>query len=198
MPPDSLPFPPNPSQRSDVNPALPPLAAWANFYMIVGTSGAALIGIQFVVITLIADMRPRPPADSINAFGTPTVVHLAGALIVSALMSVPWTSLFPASVALSLCGFGGLAYGAIVIRRAHRQRFYQPVWDDWLWYAVLPSSFYAALAVSAIVLRSTTPLAMFVIGAAALGLLLIGIRNAWDSVIHLVVTSSHGDSNKTK
>ena len=58
--------------------ANPELAGWENFYVIVGSAGAALIGIQFVVITLIADMRPRPPADSIGAFGTPTVVHLAG------------------------------------------------------------------------------------------------------------------------
>lgn len=31
------------------------LAAWESFYVIVGSSGGALIGLQFVVITLIAD-----------------------------------------------------------------------------------------------------------------------------------------------
>ena len=33
------------------------LAAWQNFYVIVGSSAGALIGLQFVVITLIADSR---------------------------------------------------------------------------------------------------------------------------------------------
>jgi hypothetical protein len=33
-----------------------PLAGWQNFYVIVGSSAGALIGLQFVVITLIADM----------------------------------------------------------------------------------------------------------------------------------------------
>jgi hypothetical protein len=37
------------------------------------------------------------------------VVYLASALLVSAIMSVPWLSLFPTSIALALCGFGGLA-----------------------------------------------------------------------------------------
>ena len=177
--------------------ASPPLSAWGNFYVIVGSSGAALIGIQFVVITLIAAMRMRPTPDSLSAFGTPTVVHLASALLVSAVMSAPWPSLFPTSVALALCGLGGLAYGAIVIHRARRQTYYQPVWEDWLWYAILPCSVYAALALSAVFLR-TTQLAEFVIGAAALGLLLIGIHNAWDSVTHIVVTSSQDDATRTE
>ena len=30
---------------------------WQSFYVIVGSSGAALIGIQFVVMALVADMR---------------------------------------------------------------------------------------------------------------------------------------------
>jgi len=99
----------------------PTLSAWQSFYVMVGSSGAALIGIQFVVIALIANMRQRPTADTISAFGTPTVVHLVSALLVSAIMNVPWPSLFPVSIALSLCGFGGLVYCAIAIRRAHRQ-----------------------------------------------------------------------------
>jgi hypothetical protein len=59
----------------------PPLSEWQSFYVIVGSSGAALIGIQFVVMTLIANMRDRPTAESLSAFGTPTVMHLAGALL---------------------------------------------------------------------------------------------------------------------
>ena len=176
----------------------PPLSEWQSFYVIVGSSGAALIGIQFVVMTLIANMRERPTADSLSAFGTPTVVHLAGALLVSAIMSAPWPSLFPPSVALVICGSGGLAYGAVVIHRARRQMFYKPLWEDWVWYALLPCSIYAALALTAVFLRTTTHLALFVIGAAALGLLLVGIHNAWDTVTHVLVGSSHRDATKTE
>jgi hypothetical protein len=169
---------------------------WGNFYVILGSSAAALIGVQFVVVALIANMRRRITAETIGAFGTPTVVHLGGALLVSAIMSAPWPSLFPASVALAMCGLGGLGYGAIVIHRARHQTGYEPVWEDWLWYAILPCSIYAALALAALFLRTTTRLALFVIGGAALGLLLIGIRNAWDSVTHIVVGSG-GDATKT-
>jgi hypothetical protein len=173
-----------------VNESASALAAWESFYVIVGSSGAALVGIQFVVMTLIASRRQRPTAESLNAFGTPTVVHLVGALLVSAIMSAPWRSLFRASVALVICSIGGIAYGAIVIRRVRRQAYYKPVWQDWLWYALLPCGVYAALALAAAFLRTNTQPALFGIGAAALGLLLIGIHNAWDTVTHIVAPDS--------
>jgi hypothetical protein len=40
-----------------------PLVAWESFYVIVGSSGAALTGLQFVVIALIAEVRKRSTAQ---------------------------------------------------------------------------------------------------------------------------------------
>jgi hypothetical protein len=175
----------------------PRLSAWENFYVIVGSSGGALIGVQFVVITLVAGMRRRTPANTLNAFATPTVVHFSGALLISAIMSVPWRSLVPASVALAACGLGGLVYGAIVVRRTRRQMDYRPVREDWLWYAILPSTAYAALALAALVLSTTTEAALALIGATALGLLVVGIHNSWDSVTHVVTTAAEESAPKT-
>src|SRR5690242_7025114 len=114
------------------------LTKWQNFYVIVGPAGAALIGVQFVVVTLIANRSTRPTAESVHAFATPTVVHLGVVLLVSALMTAPWPSFFPASIVLATCGLGGLGYVAVVVRRARRQTRYRPVWEDWLWYAMVP------------------------------------------------------------
>ena len=174
------------------------LARWQSFYVIVGSSGAALIGVQFVVVALVANLRIRSTAESISAFGTPTVVHFGGAFLVSAIMSAPWPSVSPASVALVMCGLGGLGYGAIVIHRARRQTVYTPGWGDWLWYVMFPGSLYTALALAALVLCTTTQVALFMIGGAALGLLLIGIHNAWDTVTYIVVGGSRGNMTKTE
>jgi hypothetical protein len=46
-------------------------------------------------------------------------------------------------------------------------------------------------------LRRTPQPELFVIGASALGLLLIGIRNAWDTVTYVVVFSSEDGATKT-
>lgn len=174
------------------------LSAWDNFYVIVGSSGGALIGLQFVVMTLIAGRtRERATAAAVSAFGTPTVVHLTAALLVSAIMSAPWSSLVPLSVVLGMCGLSGLSYGAIVIRRARRQTVYDPVWQDWVWYAILPSGGYTALVVAAALLRANTLLALYLTGAAALGLLLVGIHNAWDTVTHIVMSEPGDGASKS-
>jgi len=110
-------------------------------------------------------------------------------------MSAPWVSIGALSVALGIVGLAGLGYGAIVVRRAHRQTDYAPVGEDWVWYLTLPFLSYAVLTVTAALLRTDPPHALFVIGAAALGLLLIGIHNAWDTVVHIVSTAGDDTAN---
>ena len=177
-----------------LDPAAQQLAGWQNFYVIVGSSGAALIGIQFLVIALIADMRKLAlSADTVGAFATPTVVHLGGALAISAVMSAPWSSLLAASIALALCGLGGLGYATWVTLRARRQTDYKPVWEDWIWHAFLPWSAYAAVTVGAVLLRTKTETALFVVAGGTLGLLLIAIHNAWDALTHVLVEVTRGN-----
>jgi hypothetical protein len=68
-----------------------PLNGWENFYVIVGSSAGALIGLQFVVLTLIAG-RPvaRGEAQAGAAFSTPSVVHFGIVPLLSAIISAPW------------------------------------------------------------------------------------------------------------
>jgi hypothetical protein len=44
-----------------------PLAGWDNFYVILGSSGAALTGLQFVVVALSADRRSAKDAAALVA-----------------------------------------------------------------------------------------------------------------------------------
>jgi hypothetical protein len=176
----------------DANPSI--LSGWENFYVIVGSSAAALIGLQFVVIALVKDMRTRTSAGTISAFGTPTVVHLGGALIISSVMSAPWPTLFAVSAALTLCGLVGFGYSVGVTVHARRQTGYKPVFEDWLWHVALPLSAYAAVTLAAVLLHVSARTWLFAIAGAALGLLLIAIHNAWDTVTYLVVGPSTTDT----
>src|SRR5436190_10989847 len=98
--------------------ALTPLAEWESFYVIVGSSAAALTGLQFVVIALGAEAKTLGGEQTIRAFGTPTIVHFCAALLVSAIISSPWHRLGSAAVALAACGVAGLIYTVAVIRAA--------------------------------------------------------------------------------
>ena len=64
-------------------------AGWDSFYVIVGAAAGALIGLQFVVITLIAENPPKDVVNASAAFATPTIVHFSVSLLLCALMRVP-------------------------------------------------------------------------------------------------------------
>jgi len=163
--------------------AVSPFAAWESFYVIVGSSGAALTGLQFVVVVLGAEARSIGP--EVGAFGTPTVVHFCAALLMSAILSVPWRAVSNAGLALGTVGVAGIVYMAIVIRRARRQMKYVPVLEDWLWHCAFPLIAYVTLLGAALVLWRDPPRSLLVIGATALSLLFIGIHNAWDAVTYI-------------
>jgi hypothetical protein len=166
----------------------PVLAGWESFYVIVGSSAAALTGLQFVVIALVNDVRPRGSNETIGAFGTPTVVHFCLALLTASLLSAPWRTLASPALALGATGLGGLLYTAIVIRRARRQHDYKPVFEDWLWHTILPVVAYAAIIGGAAAMVADAADALFPVAGATLLLVFIGIHNAWDTVTYITFT----------
>jgi uncharacterized membrane protein len=108
------------------------LIEWSSFYVIVGSSAGALIGLQFVVLTLI------------------------------------------------------------VARRLRLQSVYRRVFEDWLFHVMLPLVAYAMLVVSAGVAVSHARPSLFLVGAATLLLLFVGIHNAWDAVTYHVLSDKRG------
>jgi hypothetical protein len=163
------------------------LDGWENFYVIVGSSAGALIGLQFVVITLIADI-PIAGSDpqAAGAFTTPSVIHFGVVLLLSAIVSAPWNGIGMVAILWGVVGLCGLAYTVVVARRLGVQTAYKPVLEDWLFHVLLPLAAYAALAVSACAAHSLERPALFLVAAAALLLLFIGIHNAWDIVTYHV------------
>jgi len=166
---------------------LSPLAAWESFYVIIGSSAAALTGLQFVVIVLGAEVNALADATTTRAFGTPTIVHFCAVLLISAILSAPWAALTSAGVALGICGLVGVMYAVTVVRHARRQTDYKPVLEDWIWHGALPIIAYVMLLVAVFPLRLHPGPSLFVIGGTAVLLLFIGIHNAWDAVIYIAL-----------
>ena len=162
------------------------LAEWDSFYLIVGPTAGALIGLQFVVMTLLAD-RPRQPGIEVaDTFATPTVIHFGVAFLLSAIIRVPWKTVSSVAAIWGIIGLIGVAYSVVVARRMTSQSAYKPVFEDWLFHVLLPSAAYATLAISAFTSPSYTHGALFGIGASTLLLLFIGIHNSWDTVTYNV------------
>ena len=167
--------------------SLPVLNGWESFYVIVGSSGAALTGLMFVVIAIVADSPQIQDANAIKAFGTPTMVHFCVALLVAAVVSAPWHRIWSVAAAISAIGLGGIIYGCTVIARAVKQTGYKPVFQDWLWYMALPLIAHVTYVIAGLLLPRLADASLFFIGTATLLLLLIGIHNAWDTVTYIAI-----------
>ncbi|HYL89912.1 MAG TPA: hypothetical protein VEU32_14240 [Burkholderiales bacterium] len=166
---------------------MPGFHEWESFYVIVGAAAGALIGLQFVVMTLLADKPHIASPEAGAAFSTPNVVHFSAALLLSALMRIPWHGIGAAAVAWGAIGAAGLVYLVIVIRRMRSQRAYKPDWEDWIWHVLLPLGAYALLLVSALFARPDVEDALHAVAAATLLQLFIGIHNSWDAVAYHVL-----------
>jgi hypothetical protein len=163
------------------------LRGWESFYVIVGSSAGALTGLQFVVIALIAESGRRTTFGQIDAFGSPNIVHFSLVLLISSILSAPWASLAGPAWILGIVGVSGIAYTAIVLVRARRVEGYQPVLEDWIFHIVLPLLSYTVFFAAALAFIPYPTPALFMVGAANLLLLFVGIHNAWDTVTFIVV-----------
>lgn len=164
-----------------------PLSGWENFYVILGSSAGALIGLQFVVVTLMGERPGRQDMELAGAaFGTPTVVHFCVVLLLSAVINIPWRAAMPAAIIWGITGAFGIGYIAVTIRRMRIQRLYKPTRDDWWFYAILPLVGYVVLTASAWVARTDLSDALLMVAGSAVMLLLLSIRNSWDSVTYHV------------
>ena len=166
---------------------MPGFHEWESFYVIVGAAAGALIGLQFVVMTLLADKPHLASPEAGAAFATPNVVHFSAALLLSALMRVPWRSLQTAAESWGLVGLAGLVYVAIVVRRMRTQHAYRPDWEDWTYHVALPLAAYALLLVWAFRATSHEEEALMAVAAATLLQLFIGIHNSWDAIAYHVL-----------
>jgi hypothetical protein len=166
---------------------MPQLAGWETFYVIVGSSAAALTGLMFVVVTLIKESDIPRSSGTLAAFGTPTVVHFCAALVIAAVLTAPWRTPTNVAAAVGIVGAAGLIYTLMVVQRARKQTDYQAVLEDWLFHTVFPIAAYAGILIAAAVLGKDPDRSLFAIGAAVLALVLIGIHNAWDTVTYVAV-----------
>src|SRR3989441_9119671 len=119
---------------------MPDLAGWDSFYVIIGSSAAALTGLMFVVIALTGEVLATPAAiGTISAFSTPTVVHFRSGLLLATLLTTPGHTLLTLSGSTGICGIAGLRFTRWVVVQMRRQTEYTPIAEDWMWHVRMPA-----------------------------------------------------------
>src|SRR5205814_3111028 len=113
---------------------------WENYYLMVGSSAGALIGLMFVVMTLTAGRDPNELERGKRLYTSPIVWHLAVILVLSGAAAAPVmpVGLFAAvAVGLGLLGIMLGIRSAVGISRVPNSadRTF-----DAVWYGVAPGA----------------------------------------------------------
>jgi hypothetical protein len=174
---------------------------WETFYLLTGTSAAALVGVMFIVTTLTIEIGTEQVNRGIAVYENPIIFHLCATLVASALAIVPDTLLTEVAILLVALGIAGIVYSALTLwRTLETTEFYEPTLSDRIFYGLLPCLLYVLMTAGAVALLMGSDFAAEAIRAAALLLLLTSIRNAWDMATFVVrytrATRDNGEGKK--
>lgn len=171
------------------------LSSWSNFFVIIGSAAGALIGLQFVVIALLSSIRAQTAARGARAYATPTIVFFSTVLLTAGTLSMPNQTRGRVGVELLVIGVAGAIYVSQLGRHIRRVEGYTADRGDWLWFQILPLAAFLGLSTSGAVMWSRPGAALDITGVGALLLLFVGVHNAWDGAVYMVVNppGSRGD-----
>ena len=158
---------------------------WGNFYFLLGSASASLIGLMFVVTTLTRGRERSKVERGQRLFMTPTVFNFAAVLTLSAVALTPKLSPHAHQAALGAIGAYGLGYAAVIVWQGaamQRQSNTMAHWSDLWCYGIIPLAIYLAFEASVLVAGLSHDYGCDGVALSLLALLLIAVRNAWDLV----------------
>ncbi len=165
-------------------------AAWENYYLMMGSSAAALIGLLFVVASLSGERESNAVRQGTRIYASPVVFHLGVVVLVSAVAMIPDIPFSAVCILIGICALAGMIY-AVVVAKLLRGDPPPPGfdWTDFWFYGVGPFLIYLLLAIATLCLRLLPAAIPLSLGLLVLSLLMLCVRNAWDLVTYLVPRS---------
>jgi hypothetical protein len=161
------------------------LAQWHEFYALLGTAAAALVALLFVAVSIGTSVLTPEPESRRNTsiFMSPVVFHYANVLFLSLVALIPTQTWESFGLLIGVAATGSVIYSIVIAVRLHRS----PLADlsDRLCYGAIPALCYASGLVVAPLLFEEKPAGYNILAGAALLLLVVNIRNAWDLMISL-------------
>jgi hypothetical protein len=157
------------------------LSAWHEFYSLLGTASATMIGLLFVAASVGSGVFSGDRRAALRVFLSASVVNFG--LILAACLAVlapvgRWELLGAINLA---CGLFGLTHSCLACRDTLRDGLLKALdLEDRFWYIAMPILGYLAMMASGVTLALRLD-----IGCAALALsmgllLVVGLHNAWD------------------
>jgi hypothetical protein len=161
------------------------LDGWHEFYGLLGTAAAALVALLFVAASIGASVMTHTPesANNTRTFMSPVVFHYTNILFLSLIALIPTLSFEIFAVVITIAAIGSVIYSVVIMVRVHKNALADTA--DRFAYGAIPAGCYAAGVVAAGFLFQQSVIGLDILAGAALLLLIVNIRNAWDLMISL-------------
>jgi len=166
------------------------LSDWHEFYGLLGTAAAALVALLFVAVSIATGVLTSDTDSRRNTatYMSPVVFHYANVLFLSLITLVPTQTWESFGLVIGVASIGSVIYSIVIAVRVHRNTISDL--PDRLCYGVIPMLCYASGLVAALLIFDAKPAGLNLLAGAALLLLVINIRNAWDLMISLARRST--------
>jgi len=160
---------------------------WGEFYLLAGSAAAVLIGLIFVVVTLMQDKPRSTMMAGARLYMGPVVLQVSFVLVLSAAALTPDIAPRDYAIVAAVVALWGIFRGVqstVGIRKLNWQED-PPHWTDQWFYGVFPTILSLGVAEVAWAFWIGEPWAVHGVAVAITAILLLSIRNEWDLVTWL-------------
>ena len=154
---------------------------WHEFSLLIGSAAAVLIGLIFVVISLMQDRSRSSVLAGAQLYMGPIVLGVSFVLVLSAAALMPGMTRLRFAAGAGVVALWGLVRGIASIIGIARLKD-EVHWTDVWFYGVLPSLLYLVLAAVALAFWKRWSWAEHGVAVVITLELLLAIRNEWDLI----------------
>ena len=159
---------------------------WHDFYLLVGTAAATLIGLMFIAISFAVGSKEESTRSDVDAWVTPSLVYFAEVFVISATVLSP-VGATAVGVILGGLLLLNLPFGLVRLRYLKTQHSEERIPSTiWLWQMGLPLLAQLVLGFGAMGLLLGDSRALAAGAAAVMVLLVVAVRNTWYLVIYFI------------
>jgi hypothetical protein len=160
---------------------------WSEFYLLAGSAAAVLIGLIFVVVTLMQDKPRSTMMAGARLYMGPVVLQVSFVLVLSATALIPEIRAGQYAAVAAVVALWGVYRGVQSTVGIAKLKWIEepPHWTDKWFYGVIPIVLFLALAEVAVGFWRGEEWAVLGVAAVNTAILLLAIRNEWDLVTWL-------------
>jgi hypothetical protein len=174
--------------EQDAMPLAEAMAHWHEFYTLLGTAAATLVGLLFVAATVSSGVFTSNRRAPLRVFLSASLVHFSGVLAVCLIVLAPLQSWLQFGLLILGCSAFGLIYCGLIWRDTVRDSRLIAAIDleDRIWYLLVPVVGYLLEAATGVALVLRLDPGCTAVALAVGVLMVAGIHNAWDITIWII------------